>query len=47
MGTTIRITVDQITNKPAKLYMYVKFDDERACRMTIDKSADPYATHNK
>ena len=44
MRTTIRIAVDQVTNKPAKLC--VKFDDERAGRMTIDISADLYATHN-
>ena len=44
IGTTVRIAVDQITNKPVKLY--VKFDDERAGRMTIDKSTDSYATQN-
>ena len=44
MGTTIRIHIDQVTNKPAKVY--VKFDDERAGRITIDKSADSYATMN-
>lgn len=44
MGTAIRIHVDQITNKPAKVY--VKFDDERAGRITTDKSADSYATIN-
>ena len=44
MGTTIRIHIDQITNKQSKVY--VKFDDERAGRITIDKSADSYATVN-
>lgn len=44
MGTTIRIHIDQITNKPSKVY--VKFDDERAGRITIDKSADSYVTVN-
>ena len=44
MGTTIRIHIDQITNKPSKVY--VKFDDERAGRRIIDKSADSYATVN-
>ena len=44
MGTTVRIHIDQITNKPSKVY--VKFDDERAGRITIDKSADSYATVN-
>ena len=44
MGTTIRILVDEITNRPAKLY--VKFDDERTSRKMIEKSGDPYATIN-
>ena len=44
MGTAIKIHVDQSTNKPDKVYD--KFDDERAGRITIDKSADLYATMN-
>lgn len=44
MGTTITIHIDQITNKSSKVY--VKFDDERAGRITIDKSADSYVTVN-
>ena len=44
MGSTIRIAVDKIANKPAKLY--VKFDDERAGRITFDKSTDSYAKDN-
>jgi len=40
MRTTTRIHIDQITNKP------VKFDDERADRITIDKSAHSYAAMN-
>ena len=44
MRTTITIHIDQITNKPSKVY--VKFDDERAGRTTIDKSADSYVTVN-
>ena len=44
MGTAIKIHVDQSTNKPDKVY--VKFDDERAGRITTDKSADLYATMN-
>lgn len=42
MGTTIRIYVDQSTNKPVRLYL--TFDDERVGRITIKKSADSCAT---
>ena len=41
MGTTVRIAVDQFTNKPTKVY--VKFDDEQTGKATIDKSADVFA----
>ena len=43
MGRTVKIAVD--TNKPTTVY--VKFDDDRAGSMAIDRCTDPYAKQNR
>ena len=45
MGTTVRIAFDRSNDKPTKVY--VKFDDDKAGSMTIDKSSDSYAKDNR
>ena len=45
MGKTVRIAVDDNANKPTTVY--VKFDDDKAGNIAIDKSADSYAKQNR
>ena len=45
MGRTVRIAVSCNTNKPTTVY--VKFDDDKAGNIVIDKSTDSYAKQNR
>ena len=45
LGTVARILVNEVTQKPT--VVYVKFDDENAGNLVIDKSADIFAMENK
>ena len=45
IGTVARILVNEISQKPT--IVYVKFDDEGAGNLVIDKSADIFAIENK
>ena len=45
MGRTVRIAVSCNTNKPTAVY--VKFDDDKAGNIVIDKSTDSYAKQNR
>ena len=45
LGTVARILVNEVTQKPN--IVYVKFDDEEAGNLVIDKSADSFAIENK
>jgi len=45
LGTVAGILVNEVTQKPTILY--VKFDDEDAGNLVIDKSADTFAIDNK
>ena len=43
IGTTVKVAIDQ-NAKPTTVY--VKFDDDKADSMTVDKSTDSYAKQN-
>ena len=45
LGTVVRIFVNEVTEKPT--IAYIKFDDEDAGNLVIDKSADIFAIENK
>ena len=45
LGTVVRIFVNEVTEKPT--IVYIKFDDEDAGNLVIDKSADIFAIENK
>ena len=45
LGTVARIFVNEVTHKPT--IVYIKFDDEDAGNLVIDKSGDIFATENK
>ena len=45
LGTVARILVNEITQKPTSVY--IKFDDECAGNLVIDKSTDIFAIENK
>ena len=45
LGTVARILVNEVTQKPT--IVYIKFDDEDAGNLVIDKSADIFAKENK
>jgi len=45
LGTVARILVNEMTQKPT--IVYIKFDDERAGNLVIDKSTDIFAIENK
>ena len=45
LGTVARITVNEVTQKPS--IVYIKFDDEVAGNLVINKSADIFAIENK
>ena len=45
LGTVARILVNEVTEKPT--IVYIKFDDEDAGNLVIDKSADTFAIENK
>ena len=44
-GTVARILVNEVTQKPT--IVYIKFDDEEAGNLVIDKSGDIFAIENK
>ena len=45
LGIVARILVNEVTQKPT--IVYIKFDDEDAGNLVIDKSADIFATENR
>ena len=45
IGTVTRILVNEVSQKPA--IVYIKFDDEDAGNLVIDKSGDMFAIENK
>ena len=45
LGTVARVLVNEVTQKPT--IVYIKFDDEDAGNLVIDKSADIFAKENK
>ena len=45
LGTVARILVNEVTEKPS--IVYIKFDDEDAGNLVIDKSGDDFAIENK
>ena len=45
LGTVAHITVNEVTQKPS--IVYIKFDDEDAGNLVINKSADMFAIENK